>query len=94
MFSDGAYFAIQSSKSLNYAHGYWNGTRNKTCFMFLCSVAVGRHQVPSGMTSRRPKKGFDSYWARPGQTAGIVNDEIVVFDERQVNPRFLLEFSE
>ena len=93
MFGEGAYFGIQSSKSLNYAHGYWSGTRAKTCFLFLCDVAVGRYQVPRGATSKRPERGYDSYWAKP-QMSGVQNDEVVVFDAAQINPRYLLEFRE
>lgn len=94
MFGEGAYFANQSTKSLAYAHGYWNGTRHKTCYLFLCEVAVGRFQIPKGATAKRPDRGYDSYWAQNGKTAGILNDEIVVFDESQINPRYLLEFQE
>jgi poly [ADP-ribose] polymerase len=94
LLGNGIYFGIQSSKSLNYSFGYWSGTRHKTCYLFLCEVAVGRYQVPKGATSKRPDRGYHSYWARPGQTSGIVNDEIVIFDEAQINPRYLLEFRE
>jgi poly [ADP-ribose] polymerase len=93
MFSAGAYFGIQSTKSLAYSYGAWNGTRNKICYLFLCSVALGKFQVPHGATSKRPDQGYDSYWAKPG-ISGIQNDEIVVFDAAQINPRYLLEFSE
>jgi poly [ADP-ribose] polymerase len=92
-FGNGIYFGIQSSKSLNYSFGYWSGTRHTTCHLFLCEVAVGRYQVPNGATSKRPDKGYNSYWAKPS-VSGVVNDEIVIFDEAQINPRYLLEFVE
>lgn len=93
LFGDGIYFGLQSTKSLNYSFGFWNGTRNKNCFLFLCDVAVGNYQVPSSSTSKRPARGYDSYWAKPA-VSGVVNDEIVIFDEAQINPRYLLEFEE
>jgi poly [ADP-ribose] polymerase len=91
LFGPGLYFALQSTKSLNYGFGYWSGTKDRNCFLLLCDVAVGRYMVPAGGTSQRPPRGYDSYWARPGKS-GVLNDEIVIFDAKQVNPRHLLEF--
>jgi poly [ADP-ribose] polymerase len=93
MFGNGLYHAIQSTKSLNYAYGYWSGERNKTCYMFLNDVALGNYKVPSHSTSSPPPQGYHTWWAKPG-ISGIQNDEIVAFGEYQVNPRYLLEFSE
>lgn len=95
MFGLGAYFALQSSKSLQYCDGqYWaTGTNNmNTIYMFLASVAVGKAEVPTGPTgpSGKPKTGFSSFWAKPG-ISGIRNDEIVVFDLSQIRLDYLLE---
>lgn len=72
MFGDGVYFAKQSTKSLNYSAGYWDGgSKDNNCFMFLADVVMGKpfmagHQeyidkIPS---SRRkgvyPISGYDS----------------------------------
>ncbi|ORX51217.1 ADP-ribosylation [Hesseltinella vesiculosa] len=93
MFGPGLYFANQSTKSLNYCDGgYWTGNwgaYNKV-YMFLASVAVGKHFTPTGSTYNLPPKGYDSYWAKPG-TSGILNDEIIVFKGDQVRFEYLLE---
>jgi len=52
----------------------------------------GRYQVPKGATSKRPDRGYNSYRAKPS-VSGVQNDEIVIFDESQINPRYLLEFA-
>lgn len=91
MFSDGIYFALQSSKSLNYANGYWGGSKGDKMFMFLCDVALGNYYIPSGPTSKKPPKGYDSYWAKPHKS-GVMNDEIVIFNTNQCNLTYLLEF--
>src|SRR5207237_10291665 len=36
MFGDGIYFSDQSTKSLNYAHGHSNGSREDRSFMSPC----------------------------------------------------------
>lgn len=90
LFGNGTYFANSSTKSLNYSYGYWDGTRNSNCFMFLCDVAVGRYYVPRYGESIKP--GYDSLWAKAGQS-GIQNDEIVVPNVNQINPKYLLEFT-
>jgi poly [ADP-ribose] polymerase len=95
MFSDGVYFSDQSTKSLNYAQGYWSrgGSYDNNCFMFICDVAMGNYQVPTGPTSRPPSKGYDSYYAKANQS-GVRNNEMIVFRVSQINPRYLIEFSD
>ena len=94
MFGDGLYFSNQSTKSLNYAQGYWDGgPKDNNCFMFLCDVAMGDYHVPRNSDSQLHKKGHDSIWAKPGQS-GIQNDEMIVFRTSQVNIRYLVEFSD
>lgn len=41
MFGRGLYFSEQSTKSLNYSRGMWQGTRDDTVMMFICDVAMG-----------------------------------------------------
>ena len=91
-FSNGIYFSDQSTKSLNYAYGYWGGSRDKRVFMFLADVAMGKYEVPSGPTSRRPSSGHHSYFAKAGRS-GVINNEMVIFSEDQCNLKFLVEFS-
>lgn len=91
MFGNGVYFANSSTKSLNYATSYWGGRDEGRYFMFLCKVALGKYQVPSGSRSKNPDKGYDSYWAKKGQS-GVVNDEIIVFRTSQIKPLYLTEW--
>lgn len=93
MFGNGIYFSDQSTKSLNYSYGYWSGKKDTNCFMLLNDVAMGKYYVPSHSTSSHPPTGYHSYFAKAHQS-GVVNNEMIVFAEYQVNPRFLLEFEE
>lgn len=92
MFGQGLYFSDQSTKSLNYCDGmYWNNSKKgKYIYMFLCSIAMGNYQVPSNSTSKKPDKGYDSYWAKPGKS-GIRNNEMIIFDNKQIRLDYLLE---
>jgi poly [ADP-ribose] polymerase len=93
MFGNGVYFSDQSTKSLNYACGYWAGTREDVCYMFLCDVAMGRAYTPRSWTEGFPVQGYDSVFAKAG-LSGVINNEMVVFDIAQINPRYLVEFSQ
>lgn len=93
MFGDGLYFSDQSSKSLNYSYGYWDGgNRDNNCFMFLADVAMGNPHVPSGPGGNAPK-GYHSTFAQ-GQKSGVMNNEMIVYDVNQANLRYLCEFSD
>ena len=93
-FGNGLYFAPASTKSLQYANGFWGGAggKNNKIYMFLSDVAVGNAFEPQTTTSQNPPKGYDSYWARAGKAGWLINDEVIVFDSAQVNPVYLLEF--
>jgi len=93
-FGYGVYFANASTKSLNYAHGYWSGTYARKCFLFLNNVALGNYYVPENTTRSNPPKGYDSYWAQAGKSSWLQNDEIVIFDTTQIEPTYLLEFED
>jgi poly [ADP-ribose] polymerase len=93
MFGNGVYFSDQSTKSLNYAYGYWSGgRRDDNCFMFLAEVALGKSYVPDSPGGRLPMPGFDSTFAQAGKS-GVVNNEMIVYETSQINPRFLVEFA-
>jgi poly [ADP-ribose] polymerase len=93
MFGDGLYFSDQSTKSLNYATGFWGGGgRDTTCFMFLVDVAMGKSWTPSGPCNGQ-KSGYDSCYAVGGKS-GVMNNEMIVYRTSQANPRYLVEFSE
>jgi len=91
MFGDGLYFSDQSTKSLNYAHGYWGGGGyDDNCFMFLVDVSLGRSYTPSAPLSRIPA-GYDSCLALGGKS-GVANNEMIVYSLDQANLRYLCEF--
>lgn len=90
MFGDGVYFSDQSSKSLNYAYGYWGGSRENNCFMFLANVAMGKEYVPP-RPMQRPPSGYDSMFAIGGKS-GVANNEMIVYDLDQTHLAYLCEF--
>jgi poly [ADP-ribose] polymerase len=92
MFSSGAYFSDQSTKALNYATGYWGGSRSNDCFMFLADVAMGKYYVPSGPRSTLPPTGYDSYFAK-GRQSGVMNNEMIVPNVHQCDLRYLVRFA-
>lgn len=93
LFGDGIYFSDQSTKSLNYACGYWGGSYEKNCFMFLADVAMGRSYTPTGSDSRKPQPNTDSTFAIGGKS-GVINNEMIIFRLEQANLKYLVEFHE
>jgi poly [ADP-ribose] polymerase len=92
MFGNGVYFSDQSTKSLNYAYGYWSGgKRDDTCYMLLCDVAMGKSYTPKSYTEKLPLAGYDSTFAKAGHS-GVANNEMIVYNTDQIDPRFLIEF--
>ena len=91
-FGNGLYFAPASTKSLQYAGGFWGGKQGNKVYMFLNDIAVGKAFEPKTTTSQNPPAGYDSYWAKAGKAGWLINDEVIVFDAAQVNPVYLLEF--
>lgn len=101
MFGNGIYASDQSTKALNYAYGYWDGgRRDKTCFMFLCEVAMGKEYKPDrggAWSNTYPKKGYDSTFAvgsrdNKSNNSGVYNNEMIVYDVAQIRPLYLIEF--
>jgi poly [ADP-ribose] polymerase len=92
MFGNGLYFSDISTKSLNYSYGYWDGgSKDNTCMMFLCDVAMGKEFHPSRYSGNLPRPGFDSTFALGGK-AGVMNNEMIVYNLEQAIPRYLVEF--
>lgn len=89
LFGRGLYFAVDSTKSLNYSFGYWSGGRDSNCFLFVADVALGRCYDPNYGDSI--PSGYDSLWAK-ARKAGVRNDEIVIRNEYQCNLKYLIEF--
>lgn len=97
MYGDGSYFSDQSTKSLNYAQGYWgNGSKDNNCFMFLANVAMGKAYTPTCPDSRLHDKiksdGYDSCYAKAGKS-GVRNNEMIVYNLYQCDLTYLVEFS-
>ncbi len=92
MFGNGVYFSDQSTKSLNYSFGYWGGARERNCFMLLNDVAMGRSFVPKLWNQSFPKPRYDSTLAK-AKWSGVANNEMIVYNTRQINPKYLIEFS-
>ena len=93
MFGNGVYFSDQSTKSLNYAAGYWDGKASEDrCFMFLADVAMGKPWHPDRTgASVKPPAGYDSVFARGGKDR-VLNNEMIVYRTSQVNLKYLVEF--
>jgi poly [ADP-ribose] polymerase len=92
MFGLGLYFSDQSTKSLNYATNYWNGSGDSSkTFMFVADVAMGKAFTPTGASQNLPKPGFDSTYAIGGKS-GVSNNEMIVYNLNQCNLKYLCEF--
>jgi poly [ADP-ribose] polymerase len=91
LFGNGIYGAINSTKSLNYSIGFWNGKRNsnKNAFLFLADFALGKHHEVKNTTPGGPPRGYDSLWARKGN--GLYNDELIVYSLPQCTLKYLVE---
>jgi len=98
LFGNGIYFSDQSTKSLNYAYGYWSGMTDNNCFMFLAHVAMGKAFTPRGHGTRYtsggrfPEPGYNSTFAKGGES-GVQNNEMIVYENNQCNLVYLVEFS-
>lgn len=93
LFGDGLYFSDQSTKSLNYAQGYWgHGSADNNCFMFLADVAMGKSYTPSYCQKDIPN-GYNSFYAK-ANASGVRNNEMIVPNVYQANLTYLIEFSD
>lgn len=81
MFGNGLYFSDQSTKSLNYAYGYWSGRYSNRCYMLVLDVAMGKEYVPNSRHDKVPGgghvhslnkayPGYDSTFARGSSCVG------------------------
>lgn len=93
MFGDGVYLAPDSTKALNYSDGYWSGTRSSTCFMLYTDTALGKpYMARSSGTGGSRSGGYNSLWAK-GREAGVMNDEIVVWNTDQISLTYVCQFA-
>lgn len=89
MFGNGVYGAINSSKSLGYTFGRWGGSSGDSGWLFVCDFAMGKIHEPT-RTCSGPPSGYDSIWAKSNKV-GLQHDELIVYKNRQVNIKYLLE---
>ena len=89
LFGNGIYGASDSTKSLNYSVGYWSGTKQNNVFLFVADFDMENYEIPE-YNQQVPRKGYDSFWAKPNKS-GILNDEYIVFKEDRVNLKYLIE---
>jgi poly [ADP-ribose] polymerase len=95
MFGDGVYLSDQSSKSLNYATGFWRGASSTRPSMLLADVVMGHELRPTSRTGLESKMASGRYQSISvrGGTCGVVNNEMVVRDTAQIRLRYLCVFS-
>lgn len=95
MFGDGVYFSDQSTKALNYATasapGQYGHGASVRKFMIHAAIAMGKEYHPPHSFGGLPPKGYDSTFVRGG-TAGVRNNEMIVYNTNQICPKFLCEF--
>ena len=97
MFGDGLYFSDISTKALNYSLGTWNGVgkgnKNKY-YALVCSVFMGKiYEIKNNDSVLSfPVSGHQSTFAPKG-VRGLQNNEMIVYNENQVIPMYLVEFN-
>lgn len=100
MYGDGVYWAVSSSKSINYCDvkgSYWAQGNNKTAYLLLGDVAFGNYKMASGsyFYTAQNIKPCHSVFAQAGKS-GVINDEIITYypsgPQQQHCLRYIIEF--
>lgn len=91
----GLYFGF-SSKAANYTSasgGFWSGGSDNKGYLFVSDVALGKQQVARGAYpyTLQGIKPCMSVWAKGGYS-GVINDEFIVYTEKQNWLRYIVEF--
>jgi poly [ADP-ribose] polymerase len=90
-YGKGIYFSDQSTKSLNYASGFWTGKdEGNRILMFLADVGMGKYFIPKSSGTDWPS-GYDSCFAEGGKS-GVANHEMIVPRVSMSNLVYLAEF--
>lgn len=101
MYGDGIYWAVHSTKSINYCDvngSYWAQGANKTAYLFLADVAFGNQEMAKGsyFYTRDKIKPNHSVWAKSGGASGLYNDELITYTAtgagQQHKIRYIIEF--
>lgn len=101
MYGDGIYWAVHSTKSINYCDvngSYWAQGANKTAYLFLADVAFGNQKIVAGshFYTKDNIKPNHSVWAKSGGGSGLYNDELITYTPtgkgQQHRIRYIIEF--
>lgn len=101
MYGDGIYWAVHSTKSINYCDvrgSHWAQGNNKTAYLFLADVAFGNQEIARGsyFYTKDKIKPNHSVWARSGSGSGLYNDELITYTAtgrgQQHRIRYIIEF--
>lgn len=101
MYGDGIYWAVHSTKSINYCDvkgSYWAQGANKTAYLFLGDVAFGNQEMAGGsyMYTKKNIAPNHSVWAKSGGRSGLYNDELITYTAsgpgQQHALRYIIEF--
>lgn len=101
MYGDGIYWAVHSTKSMNYCDvkgSYWAQGSNQTAYLFLGDVAFGSQKIAGGshMYTKKNIAPNHSVWARSGGASGLYNDELITYSAsgpgQQHALRYIIEF--
>lgn len=100
MFGYGLYFALRARKSIGYTSltgSYWANGKSDKGYLISMKVAYKNpldiYTWTNGYTTLREKDikkmGFDATFAHKGSM--LVNDEVIVYNEAAVCPRYLIQ---
>lgn len=101
MYGDGIYWAVHSTKSINYCDvrgSYWAQGQNKTAYLFLADVAFGNQEMAQGsyFYTKDKIKPNHSVWAKSGGASGLYNDELITYTAtgkgQQHKIKYIIEF--
>lgn len=101
MYGDGIYWAVHSTKSINYCDvkgSYWAQGNNKTAYLFLADVAFGNQKIVAGshFYTKKNIAPNHSVWAKSGGASGLYNDELITYtptgSEQQHRIKYIIEF--
>lgn len=86
------YGAIQSTKAMNYATGFWGTKRSSynNIFLFLVDFAMGKTYETTSSTPNGLPRGYDSVWAKPGY---LYNHELMVYKLEQQTIKYIVELT-
>lgn len=99
MFGDGIYFAPSAAKSWGYTSGYgsrWANGNSGTAFMGLFATAYGDpyHPTTHGYQTEQTMKRLGKNCVHAEKAScGLLNDEVIFYDESAVCLKYLVEFA-